>query len=92
MAGKNSLDQIKQDLEPFVGTQVKLRANQGRKRVMEAEGVLEKVYPKVFVVKLNDRPGIVKRVSYAYVDLLTESVELTVCQEDREKRIGCIGL
>lgn len=78
MAAKgNVLDQIKLDLEACIGKRIKLRANRGRKKVVEAEGVLEKTYPKVFVVRL-DKSNSVKRMSYTYADVLTETVELTV--------------
>ena len=76
-AKKNALDQIKQDLESCVGKRVKLRANRGRRKVIEAEGVLEKTYPKVFVVKLGSDSA-VRRMSYSYADVLTSTVELTV--------------
>jgi uncharacterized protein Veg len=68
-----------------------VRANQGRKKVFETEGILENTYPRVFVVKLSDKPGLVKRVSYTYADVLTETVKLSVRCRDEEKRIGCAG-
>lgn len=71
-----------------MGQRVKLRANRGRKKVIEAEGVLEKTYPKVFVVKL-DQESAVRRMSYSYVDVLTETVELTIGEN---RRIGCVNL
>lgn len=43
----------------------------------EKEGVLESIYPNIFVVKLNERK-IERRVSYSYADVLTETVELFV--------------
>ncbi|HHY45689.1 MAG TPA: Veg protein [Firmicutes bacterium] len=92
MAGNDVLDRIKKDVDSFVGKKVRLKANQGRKKIVELEGVLESTYPKLFVIKLNEKPGITKRVSYTYADLLTESVELSVFQKDKEKRIGCAGL
>lgn len=92
VAAPNVLEKIRHNLELFVGNRVRLRANHGRKKVMEAEGVLEQIYPKVFVVRLGDRIGTVKRVSYSYADVLTETVELTVCGNEEERRIGCAGM
>ncbi len=77
MINTNVLEQIKLDLDACIGKRVKLRANKGRKKVVEAEGVLESTYPKVFVVKL-DAANAVKRMSYSYADVLTETVELSV--------------
>jgi len=46
----NSIQRIRLDLESCVGKRVKLRANRGRKKIVEAEGVIENTYPKIFVV------------------------------------------
>lgn len=79
MAGKNinPIEQIKLNLDACIGKKVKLKANKGRKKVVEAEGVLENTYPKIFVVKL-DQPHHIKRMSYTYADVLTETVELII--------------
>ncbi len=79
----NNLDTIRRDLEANVGQKVKLRANRGRRKVIEAEGVLEQTYPKLFVVKL-DKPSAVRRLSYTYADVLTETVEVTI----GDKQVG----
>jgi uncharacterized protein Veg len=68
---------IKKDLESFVGSRIRLKANRGRNRIIEREGVLESIYPNIFVVKLNERK-VERRVSYTYADVLTETVELFV--------------
>ncbi|HBG01871.1 MAG TPA: Veg protein [Firmicutes bacterium] len=75
--GVNNLQQIKLDLESCIGKRVKLRANRGRKKIVEAEGVIENTYPKIFVVKL-DASHSLDRLSYTYADVLTRTVEVTV--------------
>jgi uncharacterized protein Veg len=75
--GVNSLQQIRLDLESCVGKRVKLRANRGRKKIIEAEGVIESTYPKIFVVKL-DKSHSLERLSYTYADVLTRTVEVMV--------------
>lgn len=79
----NALEEIRQNLESNVGKRVKLRANRGRRKVIEAEGIIEETYPKLFIVRLEDGSA-VKRMSYTYVDVLTETVELTIEDEPRE--------
>jgi uncharacterized protein Veg len=71
------LDRIREDLNGFVGKPIKIKANRGRKRVFEVEGILEQTYPKVFVVRFKERL-VERRISYSYVDLLTQAVELSV--------------
>lgn len=73
----DTLQQIKLDLESCIGKRVKLRANRGRKKFLEAEGVIENTYPKLFVVKL-DKSHSIRRLSYTYADVLTRTVELKV--------------
>ncbi len=79
----NILERIRKDMDSFVGQEVSLKANTGRKKVFEVNGILEQTYPKVFVVKFRERQ-VERRVSYSYADLLTEVVEVSI----GETRIG----
>ena len=84
MAGSNrALEQIRNTIQSNVGKKVKLRANRGRRRVIEAEGIIENTYPKLFVIRL-DQSSAVKRMSYTYVDVLTDTVELQIEGMDGE--------
>ncbi|SEU31540.1 biofilm formation stimulator Veg [Paenibacillus sp. NFR01] len=82
----NALLEIKRSLEAHVGHKITLRANGGRRKTVERTGVLEETYPSVFIVKLDEQQSF-KRVSYSYADILTESVEITVCEDDGQMRI-----
>ena len=83
-----AISDIKSDLESFVGSRIRLKANRGRNRIIEKEGVLESIYPHIFIIKLIERK-IVRRVSYTYADVLTETVELFVYDtQDAEIRIS----
>jgi len=85
---KNSLLEIKRSLEPYVGSKIMLRANGGRRKTIERTGVLEEIYPSVFIVKLDQEQHAFKRVSYSYADILTESVEVMLCNEEGQVRIS----
>src|SRR5690606_31514256 len=64
---RDVLARIKRDLDGFVGRPVRIKANKGRRRVVEREGTLEKTYPSLFVVKLGpDQQN--RRVSFTYAD------------------------
>jgi uncharacterized protein Veg len=83
-----AISEIKKDLEFFVGSKIRLKANRGRNRIIEREGVLESIYPNIFVVRLNERK-IERKVSYTYADVLTETVELFVYdKQDLEIKIA----
>jgi len=71
-----TLADIKKSLDGHLGRRLQLRANGGRKKTVECEGVLSETYHAVFVVELNE-DNAQKRVSYSYTDILTEAVEIT---------------
>jgi uncharacterized protein Veg len=86
VTAKNALNEIKRSLDRHVGEKILLRANGGRRKTIERTGVLEETYPSVFVIKL-DQENSFKRVSYSYADILTETVELMVCNDDGPVRL-----
>jgi len=79
LAPKSILADIKKDLDTYVGEKIRLKANKGRKKILEREGVLESTYPNIFIVKIEEADQSERRVSYSYADLLTEAVELVIC-------------
>ncbi len=88
MSNPRPIADIKKDMESFVGSKIRLKANRGRNRIIEREGILESIYPNIFVVKLEERK-VERRVSYSYADVLTETVELFICDtQDSEIRIA----
>jgi len=87
----NALLEIKKNMDAHVGQKIMLRANGGRRKTIERTGVLEETYPSVFIVKLDEEQHAFKRVSYSYADILTETVQVTVCSEnDGQVRINCV--
>lgn len=88
LAGRNSLAQIRSKVESCIGQKVRLKANKGRKKTTIREGVLESAYPSIFVVKIDGGYNSVRRVSYSYTDILTETVEVTLCDDEKKIRIS----
>ena len=82
---ENSLDKIKDEVKSFVGHRVSVRANRGRRKDIEKEGVLEKTHKNVFIVRIKDHNQI-RRLSYTYSDLLTDNV--VVESKDNGVKIG----
>lgn len=72
-----TLADIKKSLDGNLGKRLQLKANGGRKKTVECEGVLSETYHAIFVVELNQEDNACKRVSYSYTDILTEAVEIT---------------
>jgi uncharacterized protein Veg len=68
---------IREKLTELSGERLKIRANMGRSRIMECEGVITQAHPQLFIMELELRRGNVRRQSYQYVDILTGTVELS---------------
>lgn len=74
MDRKNVLTSIKRDIESHVGEKVTLKANGGRRKIIVNDGVLEKTYDSIFVIRLENATQ--RTVSYSYSDVLTKTVQL----------------
>ena len=71
------VDSIHDTLNDFVGTRLKVRANMGRSKIVESEGVLTQVHPRLFIMEVDRKRGRTARQSYQYADVLTGTVELS---------------
>ncbi len=83
MIGRDDIFQVRKEIDHYIGTKVKIRANKGRKKIVVKEGVIQSTYPSIFVVEIDDdsHPSSSRVVSYSYTDVLTHTVELSLCQE-----------
>ena len=70
----NTLSVIKRDIESHVGEKVVLKANGGRRKVLVNNGILEKTYPSIFVIRLDSDTQ--RTVTYSYSDVLTNTVQI----------------
>lgn len=90
MAVKNALVQIRKELESHIGEKIRLRANRGRRKTFEKVGILESTYPSIFVIRV-DEENYFQRLSFSYADVLTSTVELSLCGVDNKKIALCAG-
>jgi uncharacterized protein Veg len=82
---KNTLIRIRKDIERYIGKDVILKANKGRKKTIIREGVLEAAYPNLFVVRISNEYESSRKVSYTYTDVLTGTVEVTICAQTQSQ-------
>ena len=68
---------IHDTLSQYVGQKLRVRANMGRSKIVESEGVLMQVHPQLFIMEVKRKRGASARQSYQYVDVLTGMVELS---------------
>lgn len=71
------VDSIHDTLNDFVGQRLRVKANMGRSKIIESEGVLTQVHPRLFIMEIDRKRGRTARQSYQFVDVLTGTVELS---------------
>lgn len=74
MISKNSLLEVKKHMEGCIGQEIYVKANLGRNKQIEKVGVIDGVFPNLFVIKEQETDH---KLSYTYADILTNSLELT---------------
>lgn len=88
MISKSDLNQVKRDIESYVGYKIQLKSNKGRKKSFVQEGVLENTYPSIFIVKFENDYEVTRRVSFSYTDILTNSVEIKICNSSTQAHVS----
>ncbi len=71
------VEKIHSIVSSYGGRKLKVRANMGRSKIIDCEGVLTEAHPSLFIVEIQGKRGRLTRQSYQYVDVLTGMVELT---------------
>ena len=71
------VDSIRETLDGYVGQRLRVRANMGRSKIIESEGTLTQVHPRLFIMEIDRKRGRTARQSYQYVDILTGTVTLS---------------
>ena len=72
-----TVSSIHESLADYVGKRLRVKANLGRSKIVEREGVLTQTHNALFIVETEEKRGRKARQSYQYVDVLTGTVELT---------------
>lgn len=78
----NQMESIKSELARHIGKRVIVKADKGRKRIVTRKGILEAVYPSLFVVNVVGQNLGDQKISYTYSDLLTSAVQVTILDDD----------
>ena len=86
MSSKKNVSKLQEALAQFVGSDVKLKANSGRRKFIERSGVLEGTYSNLFVVRTEEK-SVERKLSFRYVDLITGNVVLFVNRDGRDYRL-----
>ena len=88
LATRETLTEIKKNVESCIGKKVVLQTNKGKRKSKTSEGVLAEVYNSVFIVKVNSGLAGERKLSFSYSDILTETVEITICDTQENLKIS----
>ncbi|MDR3240136.1 MAG: Veg family protein [Clostridiales bacterium] len=80
MFDKSDVVHVKKDIERRIGSRVILETNKGRHKSVINEGVIANVYPSIFTIQLAENDGGMRKLSFSYTDVLTNSVEITLAE------------
>ena len=69
MTNAEKLQNVKSEILNLKGKSVNLIVNKGRKKIVKFKGVIENVYPSMFVIKPNENVDL-DRTSFSYNDVL----------------------
>lgn len=81
MSNNITVEDIKKGIGRHVGKSVLIKANKGRKKIVKRKGIIEGVYPSVFMVSYLSDGDIKTRVTYSYIDVLTENVQIRLTRD-----------
>jgi uncharacterized protein Veg len=80
----SSVTRVKGIVEGCVGQKVKFKIKKGKSKPLMSEGVIAETYPSIFTVRVENK-GLKRVVSFNYIDILTNYVELFICNEDETR-------
>jgi len=78
---RTDVSQVRSDIQRIIGSTVQLETNKGRHKSVIRQGIVSNAYPSIFTVRLNSGANNSRNLSFSYTDVLTNTVEITLCEE-----------
>ena len=80
MFDRSDVFHVRMDIQKIIGSKVTLETNKGRHKSVVSKGIVSNVYPSIFTIQLNEGPDPSRKLSFSYTDVLTNAVEITLCE------------
>ena len=80
MFERRDVAHVRSDIQKIIGSTVKLETNKGRHKSVVNTGVVSNVYPSIFTIQLSEGSDPSRKLSFSYTDVLTNTVEITLCE------------
>lgn len=77
MTNAEKLQNVKDEVFNLLGKDLYLTVNKGRKKIIKFNGIIESVYPSMFIIKPTECVDL-DRTSYSYNDVLCGDITFNV--------------
>lgn len=74
------ISKVRASVHQQCGNRVKIQLDRGRNKVDIQEGVIQKAYPSVFTVLVDDeQDNAPQLLSFSYTDIITKDIRMKLC-------------
>ena len=80
MFDRKDVNNVRNDIQKIIGSTVQLETNKGRHKAVISKGIVSNVYPSIFTILLSESRDPTRKMSFSYTDVLTNTVEITLCE------------
>lgn len=75
---EKDLVKARNDVEKHIGSKVRVRYNNGKRKQRVKNGVIINAYNSIFLINVQVNEDTTTKATYTYKDLLTENVTITI--------------
>ena len=74
------ISKVRASVHQQCGNRVKIQLDRGRNKVDIQEGVIQKAYPSVFTILVDDeQDNAPQLLSFSYTDIITKEIRMNIC-------------
>ena len=74
------ISKVRASVHQQCGNRVKIQLDRGRNKVDIQEGVIQKAYPSVFTILVDDEQDNAPQIlSFSYIDIITKDIRMKLC-------------
>ena len=80
MEQQSILNKVRSSIRQQCGSRVVIQLDRGRNKVDIQEGVIQKAYPSVFTILVDDeQDNAPQLLSFSYTDIITKDIRMKLC-------------
>lgn len=74
------ISKVRASVHQQCGNRVKIQLDRGRNKIDIQEGVIQKAYPSVFTILVDDeQDNAPQLLSFSYTDIITKDIRMKLC-------------